>query len=173
MKLRKCLYCNNKFIANSIAKECTIECRLMNRIKNVKGCWEWQGKITNSGYGEIRVNQKHMLTHRLSYQTFVREIPSGMIVCHKCDNKKCCNPDHLWLGTQKQNCKDKIKKNRNCVAYSVKHNKEKVKQILDFREEGMTYKQISQSANVPLITACWICNNEYRYKLMKGDDVSH
>jgi hypothetical protein len=89
-----------------------LKCKLLNRIKKVNGCWEWQGKITNVGYGEITHERKYVLAHRCSYKTFKCEIPKGMHICHSCDNKKCINPDHLWVGNQKDNAIDMMKKNR-------------------------------------------------------------
>lgn len=72
-------------------------------------CWEWQGALDEDGYGIIGVKQK--LTHRLSYEFFVGPI-NGMNVCHSCDNPKCINPGHLWLGTHADNARDKTEKGR-------------------------------------------------------------
>lgn len=102
----KCAYCDKDFIPNSSCKECSVKCRILKRVSNVNDCWEWQGKITKCGYGEITINQKYRLVHRLSYEVFRGKIPEGLLVCHSCDNKKCINPDHLWVGTCKENIQD-------------------------------------------------------------------
>lgn len=84
-------------------------------------CWEWQGAKLNNGYGDLVLGSKknkfpyfyRNRPHRFSYAHFNEsEIPDGMFVCHKCDNPKCCNPLHLFLGTPKENMHDKIKKGR-------------------------------------------------------------
>src|SRR5882757_8673030 len=75
-------------------------------------CWEWPGAHNFKGYGLISVQNRHVCTHRLMYWVERGPIPSGMLVLHKCDNSKCCNPAHLFLGTHKENTQDMIKKRR-------------------------------------------------------------
>lgn len=73
------------------------------------GCLVWQGRLWNHGYGYF---PGHKLAHRISYLMNVGVIPKGLCVLHHCDNKKCVNPEHLWLGTYKDNNRDKEKKGR-------------------------------------------------------------
>ena len=68
-------------------------------------CWGWKGYIS-SGYANVKVGKKTILAHRLSYILHKGEIPNGMVIMHRCDNKICTNPDHLELGTRSQNSKD-------------------------------------------------------------------
>jgi hypothetical protein len=73
---------------------------------NDNGCWEWQGYRHLGNYGMATYRTKRISAHRLSYLLFKGPIPAGMGVCHSCDNKACCNPDHLWLGDRAANMRD-------------------------------------------------------------------
>lgn len=70
------------------------------------GCWLWTGALTANGYGCLGDKYKTRSAHKVSYELHVGEVPSGMHVCHKCDVKSCVNPEHLYVGTGKQNYAD-------------------------------------------------------------------
>jgi hypothetical protein len=76
------------------------------------GCWIWLGAIKSYGYGSIKYRNKDMRANRVSWLAFKGEIPKGLCVLHHCDNPACVNPDHLFLGTLKDNMQDCIKKGR-------------------------------------------------------------
>jgi len=75
-------------------------------------CWLWAGCEHPSGYGKFRLNMQHLPAHRASYILHYGEFDRGLLVCHKCDTPLCVNPDHLFLGTQKDNMQDMINKGR-------------------------------------------------------------
>ncbi len=78
----------------------------------VEGCWLWQGTLLKQGYGCFKIAGKMYKAHRLAY-TFAKEaIPPGLFVCHHCDNLRCVRPDHLFLGTIRDNVLDSVKKRR-------------------------------------------------------------
>src|SRR5512137_174351 len=76
------------------------------------GCWEWTAYRDINGYGHITINQKESLAHRKAWELTNGEIPTGMFLCHKCDNPSCVNPDHMFIGTQKENLNDMRNKGR-------------------------------------------------------------
>lgn len=75
-------------------------------------CWSWNGNKHKQGYGKIHVDGKTELAHRVSYELF-NGPASGYMVCHKCDNPECTNPEHLFLGCAMDNMQDKISKGRH------------------------------------------------------------
>lgn len=82
-------------------------------IKSIEDCWNWGGKTNKGGYGMCKIYLRETLTHRVAYMCAINDIPKNMCVCHQCDNPKCCNPNHLFLGTNRDNAEDMFRKNRN------------------------------------------------------------
>lgn len=87
--------------------------RFQQKIDSSGDCWEWTGStLNNSGYGQFKVGAKNQLAHRVAYTFRNGSVPDGLDVLHKCDNPKCVNPDHLFIGSHKDNMVDKTKKGR-------------------------------------------------------------
>lgn len=84
---------------------------LLSKTIKKEGCLELHGNSVN-GYNRSTHNKKSWYTHRLVWTLIHGEIEKGKVICHKCDNTRCINPDHLFIGTQSDNLMDKIKKGR-------------------------------------------------------------
>ncbi len=89
--------------------------RLVERlvVAELGECWEWTGGINNRGYGKLRYRKASWYLHRFVHQHCIGQIPDELWVLHKCDNRKCCRPGHLFLGTCGDNIRDMHQKDRH------------------------------------------------------------
>jgi hypothetical protein len=111
---------------------------LLSRVKIISdGCWNWTRATAGRGkdaYGIQWVNGRRFRTHRLFFEIFRGPIPEGKMVCHSCDNPRCCNPEHLFIGTAKENRDDAVSKGRmrferGSKRYNAKLNEEAVRYL--------------------------------------------
>ena len=90
-----------------------IASRFWKKVDKTNNCWNWLAHINNWGYGQFWDGENQMKAHRMSWVISHGDIPDGMCILHRCDNPKCVNPNHLFLGTLKDNMIDMVNKGRN------------------------------------------------------------
>ena len=114
-------------------------------------CWEWQATKERVGYGQIKSMGQMLMAHRVAFELTVGEIPDGMKVCHKCDNRGCVNPSHLFLGTQSDNMKDCAKKGR-LNSQNGNHPRAKLSpdQVLAIRRDKRVQREIAADYGVSI-----------------------
>jgi HNH endonuclease/sigma-70-like protein len=124
------------------------------------GCWEWFGAFHTTGYGTIGINKKHRLAHQVSWELH-RGDRQGLCVLHVCDNRKCVNPEHLFLGTRKDNNKDRDSKGRGPRGernWCTKLKADDIPVIRKMRVEGKTQQEIAKMYKVSQGTISQVVN---------------
>lgn len=112
---------------------------------NANGCWDWQGRINTEGYGKITIKNRQISAHRLSMRITTGYFSPYMIL-HKCNNRRCVNPNHLYEGTAAQNAKDRDKDKtqvRGEKAHNAKLNTNQVIEIKNFLRDGVSPKRLA------------------------------
>lgn len=96
-------------------KQCSVTCRFWSKVAVGSGCFEWQGGLfTKTGYGQFALTPSKPITaHRMSWELVHGAVPAGLQLLHRCDNRRCVKPEHLFLGTQADNVRDMVEKGRH------------------------------------------------------------
>ncbi len=123
--------------------------RLLAKVKvnQTTECWEC-ATAPNGEYGRIRINGKQHLSHRVSWEVHNGVIPCGMFVCHRCDNPRCINPEHLFLGTHSANMADMSSKGRRrriTAVFGERHGRAKITdaEVESIRSSGASAKNLA------------------------------
>ena len=138
--------------------------RVLDKVVRIPfcGCWIFTGAINEAGYGIVGTGgrgQPNDRAHRITYRHYCGPIPDGMFVCHSCDTPSCCNPDHLFLGTNQDNVNDMVRKGRNSkpprnphVVGSVhpgsKLTEEKVREMRELSAQGWKQRELAERYGV-------------------------
>lgn len=124
--------------------------------KSSGGCWFWIGAKSGK-YGGFYISGKMYRAHRVSWELNNGYIPNGLFVLHKCDKPKCVNPAHLWVGTQKENVQDMVRKGRSPNRKGVNGSLAKLteKEVKKIRKDKRTQRVIAKSYHVSQ-TSVWM-----------------
>ncbi len=128
-------------------------------------CIKWPGRLNRGGYGVLAMGGKRYRMHRLFWEAAYGPIPEGLFVCHRCDNPACCNPSHLFLGTNTDNVADRQAKGRSHrwngkrrgeANPRVRLTEGQVKMIRDQLSAGRQHKEIAEDFDVSRSTISMI-----------------
>jgi hypothetical protein len=186
-----CEKCKKYFVSHRSATKpiqrfCSLKCRGKlggrkklteeQKIQNLKlnfekhvirknGCWEWNGRLFSTGYPIMTIlHKKGVQTgHRASWVIHKGKIPEGLFVCHTCDNKECTNPEHLFLGTHKENTLDMVTKNRQAIGIRngcAKLSENDVIEIKKHLSLGNTYRELAEKFSVSTTNIAHIKNRK-------------
>lgn len=157
---------------NNIRQPIPVSERFWSKVDRSGGdnaCWNWMAGLKKDGYGQFHINghkSKNLGAHRFAYELSNGVPPGNLLVCHSCDNPKCCNPAHLFLGTTLDNVRDKIKKGRGkpggVIGEQSPHHKLNIEQVRYIRNRfavgDITKAELSRQMGVGATTISDIIN---------------
>lgn len=160
-----------------VGKRGSVEERFNSKVvRSETGCWLWTGCKDNHGYGQLAIRQGLKIrSHRISYELFVGEIPEGQFVLHKCDNPACVRPDHLFLGSQKDNMRDMDQKDRRKLPQArrgsenarAKFTDEEIITLRSRHASGETFSELARECGISTTNMSRILRGE-RYRSSGG-----
>lgn len=109
-------------------------------------CWEWTAALFTTGYGQFSFRGKARLAHRVSFALHHGAVPDGMLVCHRCDNRRCVNPAHLFLSTAADNTRDMHAKGRAHGYLKIRG--EKARRAVELKARGESQRTIAKTIGV-------------------------
>jgi hypothetical protein len=153
-------YAVNVFLDRAEEEHASLLRRFWEKVEKSPGCWEWLGYCARSGHGMFQrssarvydLGPRGVLVHRFSYELHYGPIPPGVFVLHKCDNAPCVRPDHLYLGDQLQNVRDRVDRGRTSKGVDHFRSKLSEQDVRDIRARyaagGVTHRELAQMYGV-------------------------
>lgn len=139
------------------ARYISLEVKIARFWKNVEQngadlCWPWKRKCNKAGYGKGYFNGKYTSAHRIAFILSVGEVSDELHVLHRCDNRCCCNPKHLFVGTDKDNVEDALSKGRWPVGEKHSQHRLSTAQVVEIRtrfvNENLTKEELGMEYGV-------------------------
>lgn len=137
-------------------------------------CWLWSGSLYSNGYGRFGVSTRGLLAHRVAVALADIDVPEGSLVCHRCDVRHCVRPDHLFVGTHKDNMQDMHRKGRANPAcgernWRAKLSDAQVSELRSMRAAGLLHKDLARHFGVSRKQVSVICSGKQRTRLSNGE----
>lgn len=128
--------------------------RFWSRVEVRKGhqCWPWRYGQDHGGYGEVRIGTTAEASHRIAYRIATGDIPAGMVIRHNCDNRLCCNPAHLLIGTHADNVADRVERDRSARGERSGRAKLTDEQVIHMRESPLSNLYFSKRYKLDIKT---------------------
>jgi len=138
--------------------------RFLDNVSITEDCWEWKRSTNADEYGQMWLNGTMCRTHRISWLIFHGDIPDDRHVLHKCDNRRCCNPAHLYLGTHSENMRDAIESGNKPPVYGTEQshglNADEVREIRRLADQNWSYPEPAERFNVSAKTIGCVVRRE-------------
>ena len=137
---------------------------VQQHVTHLGPCWEWMGNPTGTGYGNFWRDGRNVGAHRYSIELATGVDPGEAFVCHRCDNRLCVRPDHLFLGTPTDNIADRDAKHRQARGEKVgtsRLNEQLVHRVFALRAEGMSQPQIAREVGIANQTVSYVLSGAY------------
>jgi len=143
-----------------------METKFLAKVHKTETCWNWTGRLDAGGYGRFSIKGIWNKAHRVSYERFNGTIPDGLLVRHRCNNRRCVNPAHLEVGTHKDNVDDMFRTNPPDRTGDRSHAKKILQadadEIRQWREFGYTQQSLGEAFGLKqghisriLAGGCW------------------
>lgn len=143
----------------------------VDKTSDPNGCWTWQGAKFSNGYGAFQLGVGNTVrAHRMSYVLHNGFFDDALVVCHKCDNRECVNPDHLFVGTNADNSADMSRKGRAARLYGAKNGCSKLTEsaVLSIYQDPRTNREIAADYGVASSLVSLI-----RHRKVWGETTKH